>query len=96
MPRTGNDNWQLGKDLPSSEVDRLADELVMMFNNPSFRKWYCDIIIAIGDSKIEDLKKKVVDGKNPGKLFSHYAKQEKNALFNAWRLKQLRDDLNDK
>lgn len=95
MPRTGNNNWQLGKDLPSSEVDRIADELVKMFNNPSFRKWYCNIIITLGVSKIEDLKSKVVDGDNPGKLFSHYAKQEKNALFNAWRLNQLRDELHD-
>lgn len=95
MPRTGNNNWQLGKDLPSSEVDRLADELVQNYKNPGFRKWYCDIVIALGGSKIEDLKKKVANGENPGKLFSHYAKQEKNALFNVWRLKQLRDNLND-
>lgn len=95
MPRTGNNNWQLGKDLPSSEVDRIADELVIMFNNPAFRRWYCDIVIAIGASKVEDLKKKVYDGDNPGRLFSHYAKQEKNALFNAWRLKDLREGFDD-
>lgn len=95
MPRTGNDNWQLGKGLPSSEVDRIADELVGLFRNPAFRKWYCQIVIDIGASKVEDLKKKVSEGDEPGKLFSHYANQEKNALKNAWRLKQLKGGSND-
>lgn len=95
MPRTENDNWQLGKDLPASVVDGKADELVIEFQNPQFRKWYCRIIYAIGLDKVEEIRAKCKDGDEPGRLFSHYANQEKQALFNIWRLDQMKKKLDD-
>lgn len=96
MPGTGNDNWQLGKDLPPSVVDDLADKLAIEFNNPQFRKWYCQKIYELGMDKIAQLRAKVHEADEPGKLFSHYARQESRALYNKWRLKHLKDDFDGK
>jgi hypothetical protein len=85
----------LGKDLPASAVDSKADELVLEFQNPQFRKWYCQIIYALGLDKIDEIRAKVQDGDEPGRLFSHYANQEKNVLFNKWRLDQMRKQVDD-
>lgn len=93
MPRTGNDNWQLGKDLPASDVDAKADELVSEFHNPTFRKWYCQVIYDIGLDKVDEICAKARDGDEPGKLFSHYANQQRKALRNKWRLKQIKGGL---
>lgn len=95
MATTENDNWQLGKDLPASVVDDLADELVKQFDNELYRRWYCAAIYDLGLSKIDDLRKKVVTGDKPGKLFSFYVKQERNALRGKWRLNQMKKRLDD-
>lgn len=80
MPRNGNDNWQLGKDLPASLVDNLAEKLAKKFNNKQFIPWYCGAIYDLGLTKIDDLEKKVKDGKDPARLFSFYVQQERRAL----------------
>jgi hypothetical protein len=95
MARSGNDNWQLGKDLPASVVDKLAEKLAKEFNNKQFIPWYCGAIYDLGLSIIEDLQKKVQDGKDPARLFSFYVQQERRALKNKWRLDQLKGQLDD-
>lgn len=97
MPRSENDNWQLGKELSAAFVDKLAAEIAQEFNNDLFIPWYCGAIYDLGASKIEEIRKKVQSGKEPGKLFSFYVKQERRALTSKWRIKQMKKDvMNDK
>jgi hypothetical protein len=62
------------KQLPIDAVDKLADELVMGYDNPKFRQWYCGVIYEFGFAKVNEWRRRASDGKEPAKLFSKYVK----------------------
>lgn len=95
MSEIGNDNWQLGKKTPIARVDALAEELVTQFDNRPYLKWYCVAIYDLGEERVRQIMGRVSDARLPGKLFTHYVNQERNALKRQWELKQLKKKLDD-
>jgi len=72
-------------DLPIDAVDRLADQLVDVFNNKKFRDWYCGVIYEFGFSQVLEWQSRASTGKEPAKLFSTYVKQART--YGAGKLK---------
>lgn len=72
-----NDGYSKGpiKPLSIEAVDKLADELVVEYNNPNFRKWYCGVINDFGYSQVNEWRRRAGEGREPAKLFSTYVKQ---------------------
>jgi hypothetical protein len=93
IDKTENENWQLGRKLPAHVVDTLAAELAQEYSNLGFLKWYCRAIYDLGLERISAIRARVKDARSPGKLFSHYVKQERLALMNKHRLEQMRKPL---
>ncbi len=93
MPRTENNNWQLGSGMLASAVDQLAQEIADEFKNEDFKPWYCGAVYDLGVSRIHELRKKVEGAKNPAKLFSFYVNQERKALKRNAEFKSLRDGI---
>ena len=58
-----------------TEVERLANELCSEFSNAKFFKWYCGAIYEFGVPSIEQLRARVQDAEEPGKLFSMIVKE---------------------
>lgn len=90
MSENGNENWQLGRNIPLSRVDQLADDLAEKFDNVAYRKWYVVAIYDLGEERINIILGRVSDARFPGKLFTHYVNQERNSLRNKWLLEQQR------
>ena len=57
-------------------VDSLADELCHEYSNTDFRKWYCNIIYELGLPRVNEIRGRCRDAKQPGRLFSKLAKAE--------------------
>lgn len=75
------DNYQLpiGKSsckkklkLPTAAVDKVADELVVEYDNQPYRRWYCGVIYEFGFPKVEEWRRRSGEGRVPAKLFSKY------------------------
>lgn len=62
------------KQLPIEAVDKLADELVAEYQNPSFRQWYCGVIYEFGFAQVNEWRKRATEGRMPARLFSKYVK----------------------
>jgi hypothetical protein len=62
------------KQLPIDAVDKLADELVATYKNPSFRQWYCGVIYEFGFAQVSEWRERSKEGREPAKLFSKYVK----------------------
>jgi hypothetical protein len=95
MSEIGNNNWQLGKKTPIARVDALAEELVTLFDNRAYIKWYYVAIYDLGEERIRQILGRVSDARFPGKLFTHYVNQVRAALENQWKLSQLKKKFND-
>lgn len=67
-------NWR--KRLDTQTVGELADNLANEYDNHAFREWYCLLIYELGPSRINELRGRVKDAKQPGKLFTKLAKEE--------------------
>ena len=70
----GNRRDKHNKQLPITAVDKLADELVLEYQNPDFKRWYCSLIYKYGPSKVDEWRVRASEGNEPAKLFSKYAK----------------------
>jgi hypothetical protein len=73
-----NDSFKkrdLVKNVSLDEVDRLSDELVRIYKNPSYKKWYCKAIYRFGAQQIRDWMARASDGKYPERLFTTYVNQ---------------------
>lgn len=90
MSEIGNENWQLGRKTSIARADTLAEKLVTLFDNRDYIKWYYRAIYDLGEVRIEQILGRVSDARFPGKLFTTYVNQERDALKNQWRLKQLK------
>lgn len=90
MSEIGNDGWQLGRKTPIAHADALAEELVTLFDNRDYIKWYYRAIYDLGEVRIRQIMARVSDARFPGKLFSTYINQERDALKNKWRLDQMK------
>lgn len=88
MSETENDNWQLGRHTPVAVVDQLATELVQQFENDEYYKWYCASIYDLGVDRIQEIRGRISDARNPARLFSHYVNQDRKALKNRWLIRQ--------
>jgi hypothetical protein len=76
LEHLGSGDSQLpDRQLPTEEVDKLADELVTEYSNPKFRKWYCSVIYEFGFERVAEWRRKAATGHTPGGLFGHYVKQ---------------------
>lgn len=62
------------KQLPIDAVDKLADELVAVYNNSGYRTWYCGVIYEFGFAKVNEWRVRAEEGKSPARLFSKYVK----------------------
>ena len=71
----GSRDKSIYHELPIEQVDSEVDELVRVFNNPEFRKWYCLVVRELGIEKVHELKVRAEEGSQPGKLFSKLAKE---------------------
>lgn len=74
-PANDNSPKMFGEQLPFEFVDQLADELVIEFNNPEFRRWYCGVINKYGRSRVLEWRRRANEGKHPGRLFTSYVNQ---------------------
>jgi len=62
------------KQIPIDAVDRLADELASEYSNVKYRSWYCKIIYTFGVEQVLEWRRRALEGREPAKLFSKYAK----------------------
>ncbi len=74
------------------EVDELADHLCSLYDNSSYRKWYCRVIYELGVNRVKTLVAMCSDAKEPAKLFTKRANAELKAKLNKERL-QIEKDL---
>ncbi|MCA9332579.1 hypothetical protein KDA00_01770 [Candidatus Saccharibacteria bacterium] len=56
--------------LSAEDVDKLALELAIAFNNLKYVSYYCGVIYDFGPNQVHEWKRRVSDSKEPGKLFS--------------------------
>jgi hypothetical protein len=73
---TDNDNWQLGKKPTITQVDRLAKELCLEYDNLGFFRWYCRVINVLGVSRVKEIQARFSDTEGKAKLFSQLANEE--------------------
>lgn len=87
LGKIGNNQTANWKDhIGIKEADRIAAELVNEYRNPDFRKWYCKLVYELGPHRIEELRGRVRDAKDPAKLFSKLASEELRAKQTRERL----------
>lgn len=75
---TRTENSSLNEDyskLPIEAVDQFADILVIEYNNPDYRRWYCKLIYTFGPAQVDEWQGRASNSDNPGKLFSKYASE---------------------
>lgn len=89
--RTANGNRQLGNKQSTAEIDALADELTVEYQNLKFRKWYCKVIYVLGVERVLELRSRCADAKYKGALFSKLANEEMVARENSQKLKDFLD-----
>lgn len=84
----GNGNWgQLAdsqspvKQLPIEVVDKLANELVLEYDNPTYRAWYCGVVYEFGVEQVKEWRALAANGRSrsPGHVFSSYVSQARRA-----------------
>lgn len=79
-----NGNWKQmanggdqlpSKAIPIDAVDALADELIVEYENPNWRPWYCGVINQFGIKQVNIWRGRSQSANSPARLFSHYVKQ---------------------
>ncbi len=73
----------------SAQVEKLANDLCMSYQNSKFFSWYCGVIYEFGIPAVEALQARVRDAKEPGRLFTKIVNEwraEKRARVNRERL----------
>lgn len=63
------------KPVPIDVVDSLADELIVEYENPNWRPWYCGVINQFGLDQVTIWRGRSKSANSPARLFSHYVKQ---------------------
>lgn len=71
-------NKIIRKKLPIEAVDQFANELVVTYSNPKYRKWYCGVIYDFGFEQVHEWMSRAKEGKEPAKLFSKYVIDARN------------------
>ena len=70
--------WELrmtnDHNLNTQDVKELANLLCNEYGNSKYFKWYCGAIYEFGVRAIEDLRARVSDAKEPGRLFTKIIK----------------------
>ncbi len=61
--------------LSTLDVDILANELVVEYSNPNYRRWYCQAIYNYGVPQVLDWRKRAAEGDVPARLFSKFVKE---------------------
>lgn len=62
-------------------VDRIADQLVIRFNNPDFREFYCKVAWKLSEARIwanveTAMEAATKKGTQPGRLFTYLCKRD--------------------
>lgn len=68
--------------LNTQEVEELANRLCNEYGNSRYYKWYCGAIYEFGVRAIEDLRARVSDAKEPGRLFTKIIKDLRTSKKN--------------
>jgi len=71
-----NDKWQMGKKPSITEVDFLAKELCLEYDNLAFFRWYCLVINILGLNRVREIQSRCSDSPKKGLLFSRIASEE--------------------